>query len=328
MIEELYYNKNYNLKKAIELIFTSDNQIHTGLMISKLNENMYDSEMINKVRNYIKKNSIKIKPYPNSLDTCGTGGDGKKTLNISTTVGLLIASTGIKISKHGNRAASSLSGSSDILNELGFKMENNENRIHKSIKKHNFTYLNAPNFYPLLKNVGVVRKSLGFKTFFNMMGPTLNPLQANYQIVGAFNEKAAKTIAEILLMNKLKNFKVFSSEDGLDEISIFSPTTVWQKTKNNKIEKKKIDNKKFAKFLCKKNLSFEDIKGKDAKYNAKKLINFFEGKKNSYRDIVIINAIYGILTIDQNKTFNEAYEILTSLIDSKRSLDHLNNMCK
>ena len=241
MIEELYYNKNYNLKKAIELIFTSDNQIHTGLMISKLNENMYDSEMINKVRNYIKKNSIKIKPYPNSLDTCGTGGDGKKTLNISTTVGLLIASTGIKISKHGNRAASSLSGSSDILNELGFKMENNENRIHKSIKKHNFTYLNAPNFYPILKNVGVVRKSLGFKTFFNMMGPTLNPLQANYQIVGAFNEKAAKTIAEILLMNKLKNFKVFSSEDGLDEISIFSPTTVWQKTKNNKIEKKKID---------------------------------------------------------------------------------------
>ena len=161
-----------------------------------------------------------------------------------------------------------------------------------------------------------------------MMGPTLNPLKANYQIVGAFNEKAAKTIAEILLMNKLKNFKVFSSEDGLDEISIFSPTTVWQKTKNNKIEKKKIDNKKFAKFLCKKNLSFEDIKGKDAKYNAKKLINFFEGKKNSYRDIVIINAIYGILTIDQNKTFNEAYEILTSLIDSKRSLDHLNNMCK
>ena len=241
---------------------------------------------------------------------------------------MLIASTGIKISKHGNRAASSLSGSSDILNELGFKMENNENKIHENIKKHNFIYLNAPNFYPILKNVGAVRKSLGFKTFFNMMGPTLNPLQANYQIVGAFNERAAKTIAEILLMNKLKNFKVFSSEDGLDEISIFSPTIVWQKTKNNKIEKKKIDNKKFAKFLCKKNLSFEDIKGKDAKYNAKKLINFFEGKKNSYRDIVIINAIYGILTIDQNKTFNEAYEILTSLIDSKRSLDHLNNMCK
>ncbi|MDB9777003.1 anthranilate phosphoribosyltransferase [Alphaproteobacteria bacterium] len=326
MIEKLYYNKNYNLKKAIELIFTSENLMHKGLIISKLNENMYDSEMINKIRNYIKINSINIKPYHNSLDTCGTGGDGKKTLNISTTVGLLIASTGIKVSKHGNRAASSLSGSSDILKELGFKMENNENKIHKNIKKNNFIYLNAPNFYPILKNVGEVRKLLGFKTFFNMLGPTLNPLQASYQIVGAFNENAAKTIAEILLLNKLKNFKVFSSDDGLDEISIFSPTTMWQKTKNNNIEMKKINNKKFTKFLCKKNLSFEDIKGKDAKYNAKKLINFFEGKKNSYRDIVIINAIYGILTIDQNKTFNEAYEILTSSIDSKKSLDHLNNM--
>ncbi len=239
MIEKLYYNKSYNLKKAIELIFTSENLMHKGLIISKLNENMYDSGMINEIRNYIKTNSINIKPYPNSLDTCGTGGDGKKTLNISTTVGLLIASTGIKVSKHGNRAASSLSGSSDILKELGFKMENNENKIHKDIKKNNFIYLNAPNFYPILKNVGEVRKLLGFKTFFNMLGPTLNPLQASYQIVGAFNENAARTIAEILLLNKLKNFKVFSSDDGLDEISIFSPTTMWQKTKNNNIEKKK-----------------------------------------------------------------------------------------
>ena len=327
MIEELYYSKKYNLKEAIKIIFSTENPIHKGLIISKLNENMYNPDLINKIRNYIKTKSIKIKAYPNSLDTCGTGGDGKKTLNISTTVGLLISSIGIKVSKHGNRAASSLSGSSDILNELGFKMEKKETTIHKNLKKHNFTYLNAPNFYPILKNVVEVRKLLGFKTFFNMIGPTLNPLQADYQIVGAFNEKAAKTIAEILLMNKLKNFKVFSSKDGLDEISIFSPTTIWQK-KNNNIEKKKVNNKKFTKFLCKKNLSFEDIKGKDPKYNANKLIDFFEGKKDSYRDIVVVNAIYGILTIDKNKTFNEAYEILTSSIDNKKSLDHLNRMCR
>jgi anthranilate phosphoribosyltransferase len=206
-------------------------------------------------------------------------------------------------------------------------MEFKEDKIFKSLEKNNFTYLNAPNFYPILKNVAETRKLLGFKTFFNMIGPTLNPLQTKFQIVGTFNEKSCKAIAEILLKNKLKNFKVFTSDDGLDEISIFSNTTVWEKTANNQIKKKKIDHHKFRKYLSQKNLSFEDIKGKESKYNAKKLINFFEGKRNSYRDIVIINAIYGILTIDQNKKFNEAYEMLVSSIDSKRSLDHLNKIC-
>ena len=327
MIENLYYKKNYNLNEAIDFIFSSDNPVHQGLIISKLNQDMYNPQLIDEFRKYIKKKSTKIKPFYNSLDTCGTGGDGKKTLNISTTVALLLASIGIKISKHGNRAASSLSGSSDILNELGIKMEFKEDKIFKSLEKNNFTYLNAPNFYPILKNVAETRKLLGFKTFFNMIGPTLNPLQTKYQIIGTFNEKSCKTIAEILLKNKLKNFKVFTSDDGLDEISIFSNTTVLEKTKNNQIKKKKINHHKFRKYLSQKNLSFEDVKGREPKYNAKKLINFFEGKKNSYRDIVIINAIYGILTIDQNKQFDEAYEMLVSSIDSKQSLDHLNKIC-
>ncbi|MDC1316101.1 anthranilate phosphoribosyltransferase [Alphaproteobacteria bacterium] len=328
MIEEIYYNKKYDLREVINFIFSTNNLAHQGLMISKLNENMYNSELINEIRKYIKKKSIEIKPYTNSLDTCGTGGDGKKTLNISTTVALLISSIGIKVSKHGNGAASSLSGSSDILNELGIKMENKEIKIHENLKKNNFTYLNAPNFYPILKNVSEIRKLLGFKTFFNMIGPTLNPLKTNYQIIGTFNEKSCKAIAEILLKNKLKNFKVFTSDDGFDEISIFSNTTMWEKSKDNKIIRKKIDHNKFKKYLSKKNLSFEDIKGRDPKYNAKKLINLFEGKKNSYRDMVIINAIYGVMTIDQTKKFDETYEMLTSSIDSKRSLDHLNNICK
>jgi anthranilate phosphoribosyltransferase len=327
MIENLYYNKNFDLNEAIDFVFSSNNPVHQGLIISKLNENMYNAKLIDEFRKYIKKRSIKIKPFYNSLDTCGTGGDGKKTLNISTTVALLLASIGIKISKHGNRAASSLSGSSDILNELGIKMEFKEEKIMKNLDKNNFAYLNAPNFYPILKNVAETRKLLGFKTFFNMIGPTLNPLQTKYQIIGTFNEKSCKAIAEILLKNKLKNFKVFTSDDGLDEISIFSNTTIWEKTTNDKIRKKKINHHKFRKYLSQKSLSFEDIKGKEPKYNAKKLINFFEGKKNSYRDIVIINAIYGILTVDQNKQFDEAYEMLVSSIDSKQSLDHLNKIC-
>ena len=327
MIEKLYYNKKININESLNLIFNSENVVHKALLISKINEDMYDAKKINEVRRYIKKNAKKLKPFKNSLDTCGTGGDGKKTLNISTAVALLLASMGIKISKHGNKAASSKSGSTDVLQELGVKMYSDEENIHKSLNNDNFVYLNAPNFLPDLRHVGEARKLLGFKTFFNLIGPTLNPLQANFQIIGAFNEKAAKTIAGLLYINKIKNFKVFSSKDGLDEISIFSPTIVFEKSKN-KINKKIYNNNNYKKYLTKKSPSFDQIIGKDAKYNANKIIDMFEGKKDSYRDIVVINSIYGLKTIKPNINFEKAYELINNILDNKVSINFLHNITK
>ena len=170
-------SKNLNL--VINYLFNTENISHQAIIINELTKKIKSKEVLVTLRKYIYSKSNKIKSYSNSLDTCGTGGDGLKTLNISTTVAILLSSVGIPIAKHGNRAASSNSGSSDVINELGINNPSKSNEIHKQIKKKNFVYLNAPLFYPNLGKVAQIRKQLGFKTIFNYMGPTLNPLGLN-----------------------------------------------------------------------------------------------------------------------------------------------------
>ena len=276
-------------------LFHTDNIAHQAIIIHQLNKLINDSDILLSLRNYIFKNSNKIKQYPNSLDTCGTGGDGLKTLNISTTVAILLSSVGIPIAKHGNRAASSLSGSSDIISELKIPNERHSKKIIKRISNDKFVYLNAPFFYPNLSRVGEVRKKIGIKTIFNYMGPTLNPLGAKFQILGTINKGSAEIMSKILSKIKNKKFTIFFSEDGLDEISIFAPTNFYFK-KEKSITKKKISHMVYKKYLTSK-LNFKDIKGGLPSYNANRLIELFQGKKDSYRDITIINSIYAMQTI-------------------------------
>ncbi len=323
-IDKIITNKN--ARDAIDYLFKSENLAHQAIIIHQLNNFINDNKVLIILRDYIYKNSNKIKSYSNSLDTCGTGGDGMKTLNISTSVALLISSVGIPIAKHGNRAASSSSGSSDIISELNIKSEKNELKIHQNIRKNNFAYLNAPLFYPDLGKIAQVRKLIQTKTIFNYMGPTLNPLGAKYQILGTINKQSAKIMAGILQRINLKNFSVFYSHDGLDEISIFSPTTFFFK-KDKRIIKKTISNRKFSKYLCKKP-NFKDIKGKLPKYNAKRLIELFQGKKDSYRDMVIINSIYAMMVIKPKLKFDDCYDILTNAIDNGDTYKHLESIKK
>ena len=205
----------------------------------------------------------------NAIDLCGTGGDGLKTLNISTTVAILLSSVGIPIAKHGNRAASSLSGSSDIISELKIPNEKNSKKIIKRISNDKFVYLNAPFFYPNLSRVGEVRKKIGIKTIFNYMGPTLNPLGAKFQILGTIDKGSAEIMSKILSKIKNKKFTIFFSEDGLDEISIFAPTNFYFK-KEKSITKRKISHMVYKKYLTSK-LNFKDIKGGLPSYNANRL---------------------------------------------------------
>ena len=313
-----------NAKEAIRYLFETENITHQAIIIHQLTNFLNDTDVLIILRNYIYKHSNKIKNYPNSLDTCGTGGDGMKTLNISTTVAILLSSVGVPIAKHGNRAASSDSGSSDIISKLNIKIEKNENKLHQNIKKNKFTYLNAPIFYPDLAKVAQVRKLINTKTIFNYMGPTLNPLGAKYQILGTVNKSSAEIMSRILLRLNLKGFNVFFSHDGLDEISIFSPATFHIK-KNKKIIKKIISNQIYKKYLCKVP-NFNDIKGRLPEYNANRLIELFHGKKDSYRDMVIINSIYAMMTYKTKFKFNECYEILTSAIDQGQALRQLEKL--
>ena len=315
-----------NIKYVIKYLFHTDNITHQAIIIHQLNKLINDSDILLSLRNYIFKNSNKINQYPNSLDTCGTGGDGLKTLNISTTVAILLSSVGIPIAKHGNRAASSLSGSSDIISELKIPNEKHSKKIIKRISNDKFVYLNAPFFYPNLSRVGEVRKKIGIKTIFNYMGPTLNPLGAKFQILGTIDKGSAEIMSKILSKIKNKKFTIFFSEDGLDEISIFAPTNFYFK-KEKSITKRKISHMVYKKYLTSK-LNFKDIKGGLPSYNANRLIELFQGKKDSYRDITIINSIYAMQTIKPDYQFDNCFEILSNSLDNSIALNHLNKIKK
>ena len=315
-----------NIKSVIKYLFHTDNITHQAIIIHQLNKLINDSDILLSLRNYIFKNSNKIKQYPNSLDTCGTGGDGLKTLNISTTVASLLSSVGIPIAKHGNRAASSLSGSSDIISELKIPNEKNSKNIIKRISNDKFVYLNAPFFYPNLSRVGEVRKKIGINTIFNYMGPTLNPLGAKFQILGTIDKGSAEIMSKILSKIKNKKFTIFFSEDGLDEISIFAPTNFYFK-KEKSITKRKISHMVYKKYLTSK-LNFKDIKGGLPSYNANRLIELFQGKKDSYRDITIINSIYAMQTIKPDYQFDSCFEILSNSLDNSIAFNHLNKIKK
>ena len=315
-----------NSLEAIKYLFETENLVHQSIVIYQLNNFIKNKKVLLNLRSYIYKNSNKIKNVPFSLDTCGTGGDGLQTLNISTSVALLLSSIGVPIAKHGNRAASSMSGSSDIVSHLNIRIETDEKKIHKLFKKNNFVYLNAPLFYPDLKKVANVRKMFQTKTIFNYMGPTLNPLKAKYQLLGTFNRFSAEILNKILFNINLKSYNIFYSHDGLDEISIFSPTTFYKK-QNGKSLRKTISNEKYKKYFSSKP-SFKNIKGKDPKYNADRLIELFLGRKDSYRDIVIINAIYGMQLIKPNLSFDDCFEQLNHALDSSIAINHLKKLQK
>lgn len=158
------------------------------------------------------------------IDTCGTGGDGKGSLNVSTLSALTLASLGIPVAKHGNRSVSSLSGSSDVLASLGYSLEKTPDQSVDEFLKKGFVFLFAPAWHPAMKYAGPVRKDLGFRTFFNLIGPLSNPFQPTHQIVGVYHKSLTSPICEILRGLGSKKAVVCHSRDGLDEFSIFSPT--------------------------------------------------------------------------------------------------------
>nr|WP_309756041.1 anthranilate phosphoribosyltransferase [Flavobacterium sp.] len=159
----------------------------------------------------------------NAIDLCGTGGDGKDTFNISTLASFVAAGAGIKVAKHGNYGVSSISGSSNVMEKMGIKFSNDPDFLEKCIDKAGICVLHAPLFHPAMKNVGPIRKELAVKTFFNMLGPMVNPAFPKNQLVGVFNLELARMYA-YLYQNTDVNFTILHSLDGYDEISLTSPT--------------------------------------------------------------------------------------------------------
>ncbi len=267
---------------------------------------------------YVLRNKSKRVNVQNCIDTCGTGGDGMNTLNISTASALLLASMGVKVAKHGNKAVSSKCGSGDVLEALNIEINLEPNDIESQIEKNNFGFMFAPNYHSAMKYVGPTRKKIGKRTIFNMIGPLSSPALVKRQVVGVFEKKLLKIFANALKSLDIKFAWIVNSEDGLDEISPYAKTNVIQ-LKNNVISEIVIDPKKLDINADK----FENLVGDDAKFNANKMLEIFKGEDNDFSKAVCLNAAAGLIVNETHEEFSEAYKNAREHILSNKVIKHL-----
>jgi len=267
---------------------------------------------------FVLRNKSKRVNVENCVDTCGTGGDGMNTLNISTASALLLASMNIKVAKHGNKAVSSKCGSGDVLEALNIKIDLEPNDIETQIDKNNFGFMFAPNYHSAMRFVGPTRKKIGKRTIFNMIGPLSSPALVKRQVVGVFDTKLLKIFANALNNLDIKFAWIVNSEDGLDEISPYAKTNVIQ-LKDNKISEIIIDPKELDVNADK----FENLVGDDAKFNANKMIDIFQGKDNDFSKAVCLNAAAGLIVNETHQNFADAYNNAREHILSNKVIKHL-----
>jgi len=267
---------------------------------------------------YVLRNKSKRVHVDNCIDTCGTGGDEKNTLNISTASALLLASMGIKIAKHGNKAVSSKCGSGDVLEKLKININLEPKDVANQINKNNFGFMFAPNYHAAMKYVGPTRKKIGKRTIFNMIGPLSSPALVQRQVVGVFDKKLLKIFANGLKSLNIEFAWILNSEDGLDEISPYAKTNVMQ-IKGDEITEIIIDPKDLKINADK----FENLLGADSKFNSSKIIDIFKGEDNDFSKAVCLNAAAGLIVSEKNIKFMDAYQNAREHILSGKSYEHL-----
>ena len=270
---------------------------------------------------YILREKSKRVNVNNCIDTCGTGGDGMNTLNISTASALLLASMGVKVAKHGNKAVSSKCGSGDVLEALNIKIDLEPNDIQDQIKKNNFGFMFAPNYHSAMRFVGPTRKKIGKRTIFNMIGPLSSPALVKKQVVGVFDKKLLKIFANALNNLEIEFAWIVNSNDGLDEISPYAQTNITQ-LKDKKISEIIIDPKKLNVNADK----FENLIGDDAKFNAEKMLNIFKGEDNDFSKAVCLNASAGLIVNETHQDFADAYNHAREHILSGKTIKHLDKI--
>ncbi|MDB9742562.1 anthranilate phosphoribosyltransferase [Candidatus Pelagibacter sp.] len=297
--QDLSFNES---KKAFEILMdgkASDDEIFNFLTLLSEKGEVSD-EIAGGV--YVLRNKSKRVNVNDCIDTCGTGGDGMNTLNISTASALLLSSMGIKVAKHGNKAVSSKCGSGDVLEALNIKIDLEPHDIEEQIKRNNFGFMFAPNYHSAMRFVGPIRKKIGKRTIFNMIGPLSSPALVDRQVVGVFDKKLLKIFASALNNLNIKFAWIVNSEDGLDEISPYSKTNVVQ-LKNGEISEILID-------PIKLNIDaneFKDLLGDDAKFNANKMLDIFKGEDNDFSKAVCLNAAAGLIVSEKHTVFIDAY---------------------
>jgi anthranilate phosphoribosyltransferase len=257
----------------------------------------------------------------NTLDTCGTGGDGLNTYNISTAAGIICAANDVMVVKHGNRSVSSKSGSADVLEALGMNINLDKAQVRASVKEENFGFFYAPNYHSAMKNVMNTRKALGFRTIFNILGPLTNPAFAKTQILGVFDASLTETLAKVLMGLGVKRALVVHGMDGLDEITIDGQTKITE-VKDGVIKTYYIDPEMYG-IKRQKN---ELLRGGDAKKNAKIITEILKGKKGPMRDVLLLNAGAALYINNRVSSIASGITLAAETIDSGKAYKKLNRI--
>jgi anthranilate phosphoribosyltransferase len=263
----------------------------------------------------MKEMATPIKAPIGVLDTCGTGGDLSNTFNISTTTAILAAACGIPVAKHGNRSVSSQSGSADVLEALGVKIDLSPINVEKCLEETGFGFLFAPLFHPAMKYAIGPRREMGVRTIFNILGPLTNPAGAKRQILGVFSEKLTEPLANVLVNLGAEDVMVVHGKDGLDEITLTGKTYV-SRCFNGKVKNFNIAPKDFGIEKAGK----ESLKGADKESNAKITLSILKGEKGPKRDIVLINCAAALVVAAKANNYKDGVAMAADAIDSKKAL--------
>ncbi len=251
------------------------------------------------------------------IDLCGTGGDGKQSFNISTISAFVVAGAGVKVAKHGNRAVSGKCGSTDLIEGLGVKIPERPEQVCKSLEEIGFAFIHAPYFHPALKHVMPVRRELGLRTIFNLLGPLINPARVKRQLIGFFSEQAMRKVAQVVKKLGGKRYLLVHSQDGLDEISVSAPTSAIL------VEKGKIQEME----IIPEDYGFKRkttrVTANSLQENLKILFSILNGEISDYRDFVLMNAGAAIFVAGQASDLREGVDMARESIDSGKAFKTL-----
>lgn len=258
-----------------------------------------------------KSQRVEVDRSKDVLDTCGTGGDGSNTFNISTAAAFVAAAGGIRVAKHGNRAMSSKSGSADVLEALGVQIDLSPEQAKNCLQEVGICFLFAQTYHQSMRHAAGPRRELGFRTVFNLLGPLTNPAGASHQLVGVFDINLTETIAKVMKELQLKRGMVVASEDGLDEISISAPTRAAEL----------VDGQVIMRSITPEDLGLKSyplsaIRGGDARQNAEIIREIFAGAEGAPRNVVLANAGASFYVTGLSSTLQEGVEMAAQVIDS------------
>ncbi len=329
---EKFLNK---LKNEESLNFEESKSAFESMMSGKVKEeDIYDFLTLSSAKGetsdeiaggvyVLRDKAERVNVSDDAVDTCGTGGDGKNTLNISTAAALLLSSFGVKVAKHGNKSVSSKCGSADVLEKLNININLGPKEVEASINNNNFGFMFAPGYHSAMKHVGAVRKKIGKRTIFNLIGPLSSPAKVKRQVVGVFDKKLLSIFAQSLKNLNIKKALIVNSEDGLDEISPYANTNVVE-----------LNNGQIREFVLNPNdlnikvNDFNHIIGKDPIYNAEKIKEIFKGKDTDFSIAVCLNAAAGLLVAEKSNNFSDAYQKLRKHILSGKVINHISKLMK